>query len=57
MTVTMSHTHRLRHVIKQLVGYIPDEVRNSERFANWLAMVVTRTCRISLGMAISAYDH
>jgi NTE family protein len=25
-----TQTHRLRHVIKQLVGYIPEEVRNSE---------------------------
>src|SRR5688572_20663147 len=31
LVMTVAHvTHRLRHVIKQLVGYTPDEVRNSE---------------------------
>lgn len=28
--VRQLQTHRLRHVVKQLVGYIPEEVRNSE---------------------------
>ncbi len=28
--VRQLHTHRLRHVIKELLGYIPDEIRNSE---------------------------
>ena len=43
--MTMAHvTHRLRHVIKQLVGYTLDEVRNCEAVCELAGYGVSRAC-------------